>query len=80
MYLRLHGDVELYASGYTDAALDRWARRIRAWSRGGEPNDARRVTERAAPRRKFRDVYCYFDNDAKVKAPFDAQSLIAKLG
>ncbi len=79
MYLRLHGDVELYASGYTDAALDRWAERIRAWSRGGEPSDARRVTERAAPRRKSRDVYCYFDNDAKVKAPFDARSLIAKL-
>ena len=79
MYLRLHGDVELYASGYTDAALDRWAERIRAWSAGGEPRDARRVTERPAPRRKSRDVYCYFDNDAKVKAPFDATSLIAKL-
>ena len=26
MYLRLHGDEELYASGYTDPALDRWAR------------------------------------------------------
>jgi uncharacterized protein YecE (DUF72 family) len=37
------------------------------------------VTERPAPRRKSRDVYCYFDNDAKVKAPFDARSLIAKL-
>jgi uncharacterized protein YecE (DUF72 family) len=79
MYLRLHGDVELYASGYTEAALDRWASRIRAWSEGGEPADARRVTERPAPRRKFRDVYCYFDNDAKVKAPFDARTLIGKL-
>lgn len=27
-----------------------------------------------------RDVYCYFDNDAKVKAPFDAQRLMARLG
>jgi|SRR5436189_3638056 len=79
MYLRLHGDVELYASGYTDAALDRWASRIRAWSEGGEPGDARRVTVRPAPRRKSRDVYCYFDNDAKVKAPFDARTLIGKL-
>ena len=80
MYLRLHGDVELYASGYTDAALDRWASRIRAWSEGQEPRDARRVTALPAPRRAFRDVYCYFDNDAKVKAPFDARTLMAKLG
>jgi uncharacterized protein YecE (DUF72 family) len=80
MYLRLHGDVELYASGYTDEALDRWAARIRAWSEGGEPRDARRVTSRPAPRRTFRDVYCYFDNDAKVKAPFDAATLSGKLG
>ncbi|WP_082813012.1 DUF72 domain-containing protein [Cellulomonas timonensis] len=29
VYVRLHGDTELYASGYTDAALDRWARRVR---------------------------------------------------
>lgn len=29
-YARLHGDTELYASGYSDAALDRWA----AWVRG----------------------------------------------
>jgi uncharacterized protein YecE (DUF72 family) len=26
-----------------------------------------------------RDVYVYFDNDAKVRAPFDARNLIAKL-
>src|SRR5690606_30031954 len=31
MYLRLHGDKELYSSGYDDSALDDWARRIRAW-------------------------------------------------
>lgn len=80
MYLRLHGDVELYASGYTDKALDRWADRIRAWSRGREPADAHRVTARPAPRRASRDVYCYFDNDAKVKAPFDARTLLEKLG
>lgn len=28
LYLRLHGEIELYASGYTDAALDRWATRL----------------------------------------------------
>jgi len=59
MYVRLHGDKVLYASGYSDAALERWAGRIRGW--------------------KSRDVYCYFDNDMKVHAPFDARTLIGKL-
>jgi len=78
LYLRLHGEKELYASGYTDEALDRWADRIDAWRAGREPADARRV-DGAAPRPEARDVYCYFDNDAKVRAPFDAAALIARL-
>ena len=80
MYLRLHGEKELYASGYTDAALDWWAERIRAWSAGGQPDDARVVSSKAAPKRASRDVFCYFDNDVKVRAPFDARRLIDKLG
>lgn len=79
LYLRLHGDKELYASGYSEAALDRWAERIRVWRTGGEPDDAQRIAGRAPPL-KSRDVYCYFDNDIKVRAPFDARSLIDKLG
>jgi uncharacterized protein YecE (DUF72 family) len=80
MYLRLHGEEELYASGYTETALDRWAARIRAWSDGREPADARRIVAATGPKRASRDVYCYFDNDVKVKAPFDARRLIEKLG
>jgi uncharacterized protein YecE (DUF72 family) len=81
MYLRLHGDTQLYTSGYTDAALDRWAARIRAWAAGSQPRDAARVEgSPRPPHRKSRDVYCYFDNDAKVHAPFDAAKLIEKSG
>jgi uncharacterized protein YecE (DUF72 family) len=80
VYIRLHGDTELYASGYSDAALDLWAERIRAWSEGGERPQAQKISTAPAPRRAARDVYCYFDNDAKVKAPFDAMRLIGKLG
>jgi uncharacterized protein YecE (DUF72 family) len=76
LYLRLHGDKELYASGYSDAALDDWARRIGGWLRGSQPREAGfRASRATPPRRKSRDVYCYFDNDAKVKAPFDARKL-----
>jgi uncharacterized protein YecE (DUF72 family) len=67
IYMRLHGDKELYRSGYSDKALERWAGRIAAWHK---------------PRgRKARDVYCYFDNtDVKLRAPVDAQTLMRKLG
>jgi uncharacterized protein YecE (DUF72 family) len=80
MYLRLHGEKELYASGYTDAALDRWAARIDAWTGGGEPADAKLVSDVAAPRRAKRELFCYFDNDIKVRAPYDAQRLMKRLG
>jgi uncharacterized protein YecE (DUF72 family) len=80
VYIRLHGEKELYASGYTDAALDRWAARIAAWSEGREPEDARRISAKPPPKRARRDIYCYFDNDIKVKAPFDAKRLIERLG
>ena len=79
VYIRLHGDTELYASGYGDAALDRWAARISAWSLGSEPADAQRIGGTWS-KHKHRDVYCYFDNDAKVHAPFDAMGLMRRLG
>ena len=81
VYLRLHGDAELYASGYGEQALTRWAERIRQWSQGAEPADASRANEKeAAPAAKARDIYCYFDNDIKVRAPFDARRLLEMLG
>ena len=78
VYVRLHGDGELYASGYGDAALKRRATRIRAWSKGRTPAHSKLVTKHA-PATKERDVFVYFDNDVKVHAPFDAMSLAHKL-
>ena len=60
-YVRLHGDTELYASGYDADALDRWAESIREWADAGA------------------DVYVYFDNDMKVRAPYDAMALSERL-
>ncbi|MFF2052189.1 DUF72 domain-containing protein [Leifsonia sp. NPDC058194] len=61
VYVRLHGDEEIYTSGYTDHALDRWADDVRTWLDAGL------------------DVYAYFDNDVKVRAPYDAMGLRARL-
>ena len=46
-----------------------------AWARGEEVTDGRRASVRDAPKRKRRDVFVYFDNDMKVRAPFDAEQL-----
>ena len=80
VYCRLHGSEELYVSGYDDAALDRWARLVRAWASGHDPEEAERVLKPSRPSRRGRDVYVYFDNDVKVRAPADAASLIRRLG
>ena len=82
VYARLHGSEELYASGYTDDSLDNWARRFRAWSKGSEPRDAKRAAGKAPARLsgKARDIFVYFDNDKKVRAPFDAMGLARRLG
>ncbi|AKJ28095.1 DUF72 domain-containing protein [Caldimonas brevitalea] len=80
VYVRLHGDEELYASGYSEAALQRWAERIRTWGAGGQVDDARLISPEPPPARSERDVYCYFDNDIKVHAPFDAARLRSLLG
>ena len=79
MYIRLHGEHELYASGYEDDSLGRWAEKIRAWSEGKQPEDARLISATPPPKATSRDVYCYFDNDIKVRAPFDARRLMALL-
>jgi uncharacterized protein YecE (DUF72 family) len=66
IYIRLHGSKELYASGYDDAELTRWAKKIRKWTRG-------------SAKRPPKSVYVYFDNDAKVYAPFNASRLACML-
>jgi uncharacterized protein YecE (DUF72 family) len=59
-YVRLHGDAELYTSGYDDTALDGWADRISGWNKdtyvyfdndakGYAPHDAVRLIQRLGP-------------------------------
>ncbi len=79
IYARLHGDEELYASGYTDDALDWWAARLCKWKSGGEPEDRKTVLAARPKKRKSRDVFVYFDNDVKVRAPYDAMRLMARM-
>lgn len=68
VYVRLHGSQELYLSGYTDEELDVWGDRVRAWADGS-----------GCPDGHPRDVYVYFDNDGRGRAPHDAVALEARL-
>lgn len=79
IYMRLHGDTELYRSGYSDEALKRWSSRIRKWSIGNQPGDAKLITKRGKIPGQL-DVYCYFDNTDKLWAPKDARKLLHLLG
>jgi uncharacterized protein YecE (DUF72 family) len=87
VYCRLHGSLELYSSGYEDVPLDTWAGRVAAWARGEDVQDeapeatphGHHASPKGPRRRTSRDVYLYFDNDAKVRAPFDAQGLRARV-
>ena len=79
VYCRLHGSEKLYANGYTADAIDVWAHRVIAWSRGEEVTDGTRVHPEPGPKRPSREVFVYFDDDLKVRAPFDAQSLSKRI-
>jgi uncharacterized protein YecE (DUF72 family) len=74
VYCRLHGSRELYASGYGRTSIATWADRIVAWATG-RPPAGERVLPFTAAEAHPHDVYVYFDNDIKVRAPADAKAL-----
>jgi uncharacterized protein YecE (DUF72 family) len=79
VYIRLHGAEELYASGYNDSALDWWAHRMGLWIEGRQPADARLIRPAEKKARRMDELFVFFDNDAKVHAPFDAKRLAERL-
>lgn len=80
VYCRLHGSEELYRSGYDDKALDRWAARVQAWTKGREMQDGEFAGDPADSKPAPRDVFLFFDNTDKRQAPLDARRLMEKLG
>lgn len=79
VYIRLHGDTELYRSGYSDAAIEHWYKRITSWSQGSQPRDAKLIAKRTKLPSSL-NVFCYFDNTDKLWAPQDARQLSHLLG
>ena len=80
VYARLMRAEAGQPSGYAPPALDAWRERVRQWSRGEEPADLPRVESAQKPARGPREVYVYFINGAKERAPAAAQALLERLG
>jgi uncharacterized protein YecE (DUF72 family) len=65
--------------GYSDAALDLWAARARAWASGAAVDGLDCVEPRSADGRA-RDVYIYVISGPKVRNPAAATALLRRLG
>ena len=77
IYARIMGTSEDEAQGYSDAALDHWAERIREWCSGGIPKGLDYVGDNAPG--IARDVYLYVISGFKDRNPQAAMALIKRL-
>lgn len=78
VYVRLMCSEATVTTGYRAAALAAWAERARTWANGGEPADLPRV-EVAGAKHGMRDVFVFFINGAKERAPHAAMALLDRL-
>jgi uncharacterized protein YecE (DUF72 family) len=79
VYARLRRSAASCATGYSLASLKKWLLRAQLWASGKEPADLPRVAARRAAAGPSRQVFIYFINGAKERAPAAAQKLLAML-
>ena len=79
IYVRLRQAEASVETGYKNDALESWAERAQVWARGQAPAGLDLIDPKAQPAKDPRDVFVYFINGAKERAPAAAQALIAKL-
>ncbi len=79
VYARLMCSDAKLKSGYAPKALDGWAAAAQTWAGGGEPEDLPRL-EPVKAKGRARDVFVFFINGAKEKAPHAAMGLLQRLG
>jgi len=79
VYARIMGTQGTAELGYSDAALDLWAARARAWACGAAVDGLDCVEPRSADG-KARDVYIYVISGHKVRNPAAATALLRRLG
>jgi uncharacterized protein YecE (DUF72 family) len=79
VYARLQRAEETLKDGYAPKALDAWAARAKTWAAGGAPDDlpCAGAAEKTPPYQ--RDVFVYFINGFKPKAPHAAMAMIGRI-
>ena len=83
VYARLMNANSRFAAGYAPKDLDRWATVAQTWAQGKTPQDLPQVMqpETLAPAGSPQpcDVFVFFINGAKERAPAAAQALLQRL-
>jgi uncharacterized protein YecE (DUF72 family) len=74
VYARLRRSVATVPTGYKKAALATWADHARSWANGQQPKEFKLIAKSSDQKR--RDVFIYFINGAKQRAPAAAMALI----
>ena len=77
VYARLMRAQSSVKTGYAGVALDAWAKIARTFARGSEPAEFPRMTD--GRKSGARDVFVFFINGAKERAPAAAAALLDKL-
>jgi uncharacterized protein YecE (DUF72 family) len=78
VYLRLQDAKAEIKTGYGPEGLQNWAILARSWEKGEEPAQFPLLAPRGNPRQS-RDVFVYFINGAKERAPAAAEAMISIL-
>lgn len=79
VYARLMRASTAFKAGYAPKVLDAWADRLRDWARGADPADLPRVGSTPSTPHRAQDVYAFFINGAKERAPAAARAMIERL-
>lgn len=79
VYVRLRQCEASVETGYKNETLETWAQRARTWASGAAPEGLPLIDASAKVAKASREVFVYFINGAKERAPAAAQALIAKL-
>ena len=78
VYARLQTGKDTVKTAYPPKALNEWAKRLKVWATGGEPDDLSRVDKTSA-KKEPRDVFAYVIHEGKIRAPAGAMELIARV-
>lgn len=78
VYARLMRSSARLREGYAPKALDGWAQHARTWAEGGTPEALPRIEATPAPEQP-REVFVFFINGDKQRAPAAATALLGRL-